>query len=57
MSKTHRHEPIRIEGEDIPKARKSWGNVRPFVRVEQDKKKRKERRACRDFKRNWRDGE
>lgn len=55
MSKTHRHEPIRIEKEDLPKVRKEWGKVKPFTRVEQDRRKRKERCACRDFKKNWRD--
>ena len=57
MSKTHRFEPIRIESEDLPKVRKDWGNVRPFTRVEQNKKKHRERRACRDFKKNWKDYE
>jgi len=39
MSKTHKYEPIRIKGEDIPKARKNWGKVKPFTRVKQDKKR------------------
>lgn len=52
MSKTYRNEPIRIEAEDIPKARKGWGNTRPFTRIEEDKKKSKKRRECRNFKHN-----
>ncbi len=52
MSKTHRNKPIVIDREDIPKVRKDWGNTRPFTRVEQDKKKRKNRRACRDWRNN-----
>ncbi len=56
MSKTYRNEPIRIEAEDIPKARRTWGKVRPFTRTEEDKKKRKNRRECREFKNNWKGG-
>ena len=55
MSKTHRNKQIQIDYEDIPRARKSWGKVQPFTRVEEDKKKRKNRRACRDFKKGWKD--
>lgn len=52
MSKTFRREPIRIQDEDLPKARRGWGGVKPFTRVEKDRKKDKSRRACRNFKRN-----
>jgi len=57
MSKTHKYEPIRIKGEDIPKARKNWGKVKPFTRVKQDKKKSDQRTECRNFKNEWRNYE
>jgi hypothetical protein len=53
MSKSYRN-PIRIDNEDIPEIRKSWGDTRPFTRIQEDRKKRKDRQNCRDFKRNWR---
>ena len=55
MSKTKRHEKIAINHDDI-KIRRDWGDVRPYTRIEENKKTNKQRKECRKFKRLWRDG-
>ena len=53
MSKSFRRQvevPIVIDEDDLPKRRGSWGNVRPYTRIEVDRKKDKQLRECRGRK-------